>query len=179
MNTRSFVGVDDARRIVKTDRVTVEPADVGGVRLVRIAVETDPLPQYRREIRLRTPTARAAAYAILDATGRGPDTPHVASWATILRGDSPLAAEEREMLADFVETLAGDVEHGRRAAVLAEREACAKVAEDESNDPPPYSDPDGNIVDASSDEIRRAIAIAIRERTKPRCRCGHDPCECG
>lgn len=77
------------------------------------------------------------------------------------------------------EQTTADVQARVKDAVLAEREACAKVAEDESNDPPPYSDPDGNIVDASSDEIRRAIAVAIRERTKPRCRCGHDPCECG
>lgn len=51
-------------------------------------------------------------------------------------------------------------------AVEAEREACAQVADDDSgaNEPAPESDGDGNWREPSSDDIRRAIAAAIRAR---------------
>ena len=49
--------------------------------------------------------------------------------------------------------------------VLAEREACAKEAEDDSNEPPGYSDREGDFHSASPNDIRDGIARAIRART--------------
>lgn len=50
--------------------------------------------------------------------------------------------------------------------VAAEREACAEVAEDESNGPAPESARDGSgWIEPSVDDIRRSIASAIRNRS--------------
>ena len=76
-----------------------------------------------------------------------------------IRGGVPLGWQDsahREVLSAAVRALG--------AAVLAEREACAQVAEDESNEPAPDSDGDGGLVGASPSAVRASIAAAIRAR---------------
>ena len=71
---------------------------------------------------------------------------------------------DREEEGHALRKIADEIDARIAAAVLAEREACAKEAEDDSNEPPGYSDREGDFHSASPDDICDGIARAIRAR---------------